>query len=80
MGDYKRFCPSHYDQCAQAKAILDRIYHANAKKLKLRTLEVRLYENCYKRSKWFYPKKNMEMIEAKMEKVEIGEFWQIIDE
>ena len=71
MGDYKRFCPSHYDQCAQAKAILDRIYRANANELQLRTLEVRLYENCYKMSKWFYPKKNMERIEAKMEKVEI---------
>ena len=77
MGDYKRFCPSHYDQCAQAKAILDKIHKVS--QLQLRTLEVRLCEDFYKRSKWSYPKKKMEMIEAKMEKVEIYDGTQYWD-
>ena len=77
MGDYKRFCPSHYDQCAQAKAILDKIHKVS--QLQLKTLEVRLCEDFYKRSKWSYPKKKMEMIEAKMEKVEIYDGTQYWD-
>ena len=79
---WQMFSPSQYDQCAQTKAILEKIY--STEDLQLRTLRISLSKRWYTSidsfSSGYFPKKKMEMVEAKMEKVEIGEFWQIIDE
>ena len=70
MGDWKMYCSSDYDQCAQAKAILDRIH--SAKRFQLETLEIDLHER-YPRSKWCYPATKMEEIKAKIKKIEISD-------
>ena len=64
------YCSSDYDQCAQAKAILDRIH--SAKRFQLETLEIDLHER-YPRSKWCYPATKMEEIKAKIKKIEISD-------
>ena len=70
MGDWKMYCSSDYDQCAQAKAILDRIH--SAKRFQLETLEIDLHER-YPRSKWCYPAMKIEEIKAKIKKIEISD-------
>ena len=99
---WQMFSPSQYDQCAQTKAILEKIYSTEAEDLQLRTLHVSLskkwytsidcsciylagyikagwpYPGCTARS-CPYPKKKMEMVAAKMERVEIYELWQVLE-
>ena len=92
---WQMFSPSQYDQVAQTKAILEKIY--SAKDLQLRTLDISLSKRWYTSFDCWcpypglpagcfctarscpYPKKKMEVVAAKLEKVEISELWQMLE-
>ena len=68
-----------YEQCSQAKAILDRIH--KAKNLRLENLEIGLYDKIYywgcktygKRKSWSYPQVKIEEIKAKLKNLKIDD-------